>query len=844
MRVLLPLPVTISTSPTPGNGTSRRFRPSASEMRRPEPYNSAITAASRAQIQGSRVSPARSSASVRRLAAAIWIGFGRLFPTFGARIADSAPTLPLPSRSRKRPNERRPASARIKERLPISSARRIAMKALTSLASSPANRASVTRVPQCSQRKTRHWSRPARGPKLAAAFHFESDSAMDHSTRASTLSASSARVVDVLVPVALNQAYSYRVPRGMVLRMTLRMGEHLGPERVRMGVRLIGASPQRMTPARRRLIDILSDGLLHAKSEAAKEAGVSTGVIDGLVDEGTLTTEAMPRAQAPPAPDPSFSAPDFSRLQRTAVDAMRALAANGSFHVALLDGVTGSGKTEVYFEAIAEIIRRGKQSLILMPEIALTGQFLDRFAHRFGVRPLEWHSELTPRTRQRNWAAIAAGEAPVVVGARSALFLPYADLGLIVVDEEHDQAYKQDEGAHYHARDMAVVRAHIAKIPIVLASATPSVETEVNARKGRYQRVVLPSRFGGQHMPHIEAIDLRREAPVRGRFISPRLAEQIQIAVERREQALLFLNRRGYAPLTLCRACGHRFACTICDAWLVDHRFRQRLVCHHCGFSMPRPHICPHCAAEQSLVAVGPGVERLQEEAAQLFPDARTMVLSSDLITSIETMRTELNEIAQGRVDIIIGTQLVAKGHNFPRLNLVGVIDADLGLSNGDPRAAERTFQLLNQVIGRAGREQGRGVGYLQTHQPDHPVMKALIACDREAFYASEIEARERAFYPPFGRLASLIISAGDRSTAESFARRLVAVAPIDERIQVLGPAEAPLAVIKGRYRFRLLVKSLRNVDLSEYLREWLAAGPKTKGNLKLEIDVDPQSFL
>src|ERR1700710_1797085 len=711
---------------------------------------------------------------------------------------------------------------------------------------------------------------------------------MDHSTRTGPSSATATRVVDVLVPVALNQAYSYRVPRGMelkpgevvcvplgprevtavvwadnnnpdprlhnrlkdisekldvpplrdelrklvdwvasytlsargmVLRMTLRMGEHLGPERVRVGVRLAGPPPQRMTPARRRLID-------------------------GLVAGGPLAPEALPPAPPPPAPDPSFAMPDFSRQQRTAVDAMRALAANGSFHVALLDGVTGSGKTEVYFEAVAEVIRRGKQSLILMPEIALTGQFLDRFAQRFGVRPMEWHSELTPRTRARNWAAIAAGEAPVVVGARSALFLPYANLGLIIVDEEHDQAYKQDEGAHYHARDMAVVRASIAKIPIILASATPSIETEVNARKGRYQRVVLPSRFGGQHMPHIEAIDLRREGPVRGRFISPPLAAHIQTAIERREQALLFLNRRGYAPLTLCRACGHRFACTICDAWLVDHRFRQRLVCHHCGFSMPRPHACPHCQAEESLVAVGPGVERLQEEAAALFPEARTMVLSSDLITSIETMRSELNEIAAGRVDIIIGTQLVAKGHNFPRLNLVGVVDADLGLSNGDPRAAERTFQLLNQVIGRAGREQGRGIGYLQTHQPEHPVMKALVACDREAFYASEIAAREGVGYPPFGRLASLIISAGDRPTAEGFARKLAAMAPIDERIQVLGPAEAPLAVIKGRYRFRLLVKSLRNVDMSEYLREWLDAAPQTKGNLKLEVDVDPQSFL
>ena len=632
--------------------------------------------------------------------------------------------------------------------------------------------------------------------------------------------------------------------RGMVLRMTLRMGENLGPERMRLGVRLGGEPPRRLTPARQRVIEVLSDRLLHGKSEAAREAGVSSGVIDGLVDEGTLTVEVMPPPAAPPVPDPAFAQPDFSREQRSAVDMLRTLAASGSFHVALLDGVTGSGKTEVYFEAIAENIRRGKQTLILMPEIALTGQFLDRFAQRFGVRPLEWHSELTPRTRARNWAAISEGKAPVVVGARSALFLPYADLGLIIVDEEHDQAYKQEDGAHYHARDMAVVRAHIAKIPIVLASATPSVESEVNARKGRYQRVALPSRFGGQHMPHIEAIDMRRAPPPRGRFISPVLAEQIRHAIERREQALLFLNRRGYAPLTLCRACGHRFACTICDAWLVDHRFRQRLVCHHCGFSMPRPNICPHCAAEESLVAVGPGVERLQEEAASIFPEARTMVLSSDLITSIETMRSELNEIAEGRVDIIIGTQLVAKGHNFPRLNLVGVIDADLGLSNGDPRAAERTFQLLNQVVGRAGREQGRGVGYLQTHQPEHPVIKALIANDREAFYASEIEIRERTGYPPFGRLASLIVSAGDRPTAEGFARKLAAVAPLDERIQVLGPAEAPLAVIKGRYRFRLLVKSLRNVDLSQYLRDWLAAGPKTKGNLKLEVDVDPQSFL
>src|SRR5712672_309781 len=722
-----------------------------------------------------------------------------------------------------------------------------------------------------------------------------------------------ATIVDVLVPVALDQSYSYRVPaglklapgdvvrvplgarettgvvwadnvavqpglhnrlrdvaekldvpplrpelrqfvdwvagytlssRGMVLRMALRMGEHLGPERIRIGVRLAGPAPQRMTVARQRVLALLADGMVRPKGEAAQEAGVSVGVIDGLVDEGTLETLPLPPAPVARPPDPLHRVPDLSERQRLAADALRASVTTGGFGVSLIDGVTGSGKTEVYFEAIAAALERGRQVLILMPEIALTGQFLDRFAERFGVRPAEWHSQVAPRLRARTWAAVAANEVSVVAGARSALFLPFAELGLIILDEEHDAAYKQEDGVHYHARDMAVVCARIGQIPILLWSATPSVETEVNARRGRYRRLSLPERFGGQHMPGVEAIDLTREGPPRGRYIAPRLATDIRLALERNEQALLFLNRRGYAPLTLCRACGFRFSCPNCDAWLVDHRFRRQLVCHHCGFFTSRPPSCPKCQASDSFVACGPGVERLEEEAAALFPGARIMVLSSDLIVTAERMREELKEIAEGRVDIIIGTQLVAKGHHFPRLNLVGIVDADLGLNNGDPRAAERTFQLLYQVAGRAGRETGRGYGYLQTHQPQHPVMRAIVAGDREAFYATEIEARERTGYPPFGRLASLIVSAGDRPTAEGFGRKLAAIAPADPRIQVLGPAEAPLAVIKGRYRFRLLVKSLRNVDLSEYLREWLAASPKTKGNLKLEIDIDPQSFL
>jgi primosomal protein N' (replication factor Y) (superfamily II helicase) len=632
-------------------------------------------------------------------------------------------------------------------------------------------------------------------------------------------------------------------PRGMVARMALRMGEHLGPERVRVGIRLAGPAPARMTAARGRVLTLLADGLARGKSDAAHEAGVSVGVIDGLIDEGALEPIELPPEPVARPPDPAHAVPDFSAAQAAAGAALRA-AVDGGFSVTLLDGVTGSGKTEVYFEAIAEAVARGRQSLILMPEIALTGQFLDRFAARFGVRPAEWHSDLNPRRRARTWHAVAAGEVSVVAGARSALFLPYADLGLIVVDEEHDAAYKQEDGVHYHARDMAVVRGHIAKIPVVLASATPSIETEVNARRGRYKRLHLPERFGGAHLPATETIDLTRESPPRGRFVAPRLAEAVKIALERKEQALLFLNRRGYAPLTLCRACGFRFSCPNCDAWLVDHRFRRQLVCHHCGFFTPRPVSCPKCQASESFVACGPGVERLEEEAAALFPNARIMVLSSDLIATAEHMREELKEIAEGRVDIIIGTQLVAKGHHFPKLNLFGIVDADLGLNTGDPRAAERTFQLLHQVAGRAGRETGRGQGYLQTHQPNHPVMRAIIAGDREAFYATEIEARERTGFPPFGRLASLIVTGPDRPSAEGFARRVAGAAPLTEAVKVLGPAEAPIAVIRGRHRFRLLAKAARSFDLSRYVRGWLAAAPKAEAGLRLEVDVDPVSFL
>ncbi len=633
-------------------------------------------------------------------------------------------------------------------------------------------------------------------------------------------------------------------PRGMVLRMALRTPEQDKPERVAIGVRLAGPPPGRLTPARAKAIAAAQGGLVHRKSALAEAAGVSVAVIDGLVDEGTFEAVAVLPPPVAARPDPAFAATTLSDDQTKAADALRASVASGAFSVTLLEGVTGSGKTEVYFEAVAEAVRMGRQTLILVPEIALTAQFLDRFAARFGVRPAEWHSGIAGRRRERTFAAVASGEALVVAGARSALFLPFKNLSLAVVDEEHEAAYKQEDGVHYHARDMAVVRGRIESAAVVLASATPSVESRVNAASGRYADLRLPSRFGGRTLPRLTAVDMRRDAPPRGKWLSPPLIRAVGETLERGEQALLYLNRRGYAPLTLCRSCGHRFQCPNCTAWLVEHRFRRALMCHHCGHLERRPESCPECGTVDCLAACGPGVERLAEEVAETFPNARPLVLSSDMPGGTERLRRELESVAKGEFSVVIGTQLVAKGHNFPFLSLVGVVDADLGLASGDPRAGERTFQLLQQVTGRAGRGDVAGRALLQTFQPDHPVMTALLSGDVERFYAEEIAIRREAELPPFGRLAALVVSADDRPPAEQHARALARAAEPPPGVMVLGPAEAPVAVVRGRHRFRLLVKTPRAFDLQRWLREWLARAPKTTGGVRVAVDVDPQSFL
>jgi primosomal protein N' (replication factor Y) len=603
-------------------------------------------------------------------------------------------------------------------------------------------------------------------------------------------------------------------------------------------------APSRLTEARARVLEALEawGGAAVTLAELAQAAGVTTQVIKGLVAQGAVIEEESPRDLPYPRLDPDLPGLDLTADQEAAAKALRAAA--GHYSTTLLKGVTGSGKTEVYLEAVAECLKRGRQALVLLPEIALTQGFLGRVEHRFGARPAEWHSGVTLTERRRLWRMAAEGEAPLTVGARSALFLPYRDLGLIVVDEEHDSSYKQEDGVLYNARDMAVLRASIAEAQVILSSATPSLETWANAEAGKYDRLDLPARFGPAVLPEMRAIDMRSEELPADRWISPSLRRAVAARLSAGEQSLLFLNRRGYAPVTICRACGHQIGCDHCDARMVEHRFLKRLVCHQCGETKPIPAACPNCGAEGKLAPVGPGVERLAEEVAATFPEARLRVLSSDLFGSARALKAEIEAIAAGEADIVIGTQLVAKGHNFPLLTLVGVIDADLGLQGSDLRAAERTFQLMRQVAGRAGRADKPGLALLQTFQPDHQVIRAILTGEEEAFWRAEAKEREALGMPPYGRLAGIILSSPDIQAVFDLGNHLArADAPLRAiGAQVFGPAPAPIARIRGRHRVRLLVKAPKAAPLQQALAAWIRP-LKLPANLRLAIDIDPQSF-
>lgn len=644
----------------------------------------------------------------------------------------------------------------------------------------------------------------------------------------------------------LQKAADYTLtPLGAMLRLATRAPDLGKPPKPKTVYRLGAERPDRATAARERVFEALEavGGAAMTAAEIANAAGVSAGVVKGLAAAGALITEE--RAGAKPFPKLGLGVSNqLSDAQSEAAAQMCAAVAARRFETQLLKGVTGSGKTEVYMEAVAECLAQGRQALILLPEIALTASFIERVEARFGARPAEWHSEITGTQRRWVWVGAAAGDAQLVVGARSALFLPFKDLGLIVVDEEHDGSYKQEDGALYSARDMSVLRASLCQSVTVLASATPSLESWANAEAGKYKRIELPERFGAAELPETRLIDLRQEKIERGRWIAPPLARAVYQRLEAGEQSLLFLNRRGYAPLTVCRACGYFFECSDCDARMVEHRYRGRLMCHQCGATKPIPTECPKCGRDDCLSVSGPGVERLAEEAAERFDGARIALLSSDMAPG-SSVKEAVASIARGDVDIIIGTQIVAKGHNFPLLTLVGVIDADLGLQGGDLRAAERSFQLIRQVAGRAGRADKPGVAMIQTAAPDHPVMTSLLSGDEEAFLRQLAEERRAAGAPPYGRMAGIIVSGKNEEAVWAAAKKLGADTSALTRIgaEVFGPAPAPIARVRGRVRARLLVKAPKGVPLQDALKRWREAA-KVPSSVRVAIDIDPQSFL
>jgi len=711
---------------------------------------------------------------------------------------------------------------------------------------------------------------------------------------------STARQIEVLLPTAIDHGFDYLSPEGAALAagdivsVPLGRGQSLGvvwgegkaqlpPGKIKPVSRHQNEFPA-LSAAMRQFIDWVAWYTCAPKGAVLK----MVLPIDDIAKEGRTSTRAHIQTDIDVN---AISLAPLSGAQGQAAGSLRNAIGKG-FSVQLLDGVTGSGKTEVYFEAIAAILKsdprpagRGSlqpgsmecaaahsgstQVLILLPEIALSIQWLQRFEARFGFAPVLWNSEITPARKRAGWQAISKGEARVVVGARSALFLPYRNLSLIIANEEHDGSYKQEEGVIYHARDMAVARARFEKIPVVLVSATPSLESHFNAKQGKYHEITLKARHNDAQMPSVTLIDMRSAELERGAFVSRPLREQLATALSDGHQSLLFLNRRGYAPLLLCRACGHRFQCPDCSAWMVVHKKGIReeglgiggndlftnpqspmpnayLQCHHCSYRVPFPRACPTCTAEDKLAACGPGVERLHDEITALFPQARVAVMASDSMGGVRDVGETITAMMDKRIDILIGTQMIAKGHHFAGLAVVGVVDADLGLAGGDLRASERTYQMLHQLSGRAGRDKVAGRVYLQSFLPEHPVIKALVKGERDAFLAAELSARRKAQMPPFTRLAALIVEGEKEEHVMAAAKNLASSFPMphDPRLMTLyGPAPAPLFLLRGKFRFRLLVKAQRNVNLPECVKRWVEA-QSPHSSVRIKTDIDPQSFL
>ena len=640
---------------------------------------------------------------------------------------------------------------------------------------------------------------------------------------------------------------------GAVLRLIVNVPDAFSPPKMEQLYGLNITDAVRMTASRQAVADAFAsnDNEPMSATDVQNIARVSPSVVRTMISGGIL----VPKEQR--ARPTEYNSPEYHDCgnivlnpeQQSAADVIGAAIDSGGFSVHLLDGITGSGKTQVYFDAAWRAYSRGGSVLLMMPEIALTAQFMHRFAARFGAAPVVWHSNLTAARRREIWRGVLRGEIRMVVGTRSALFLPWQNLGLIVVDEEHDTSYKQEDMGNYHARDMAVLRGKIAGFPVVLASATPSAETLQNVASGKYQVLRLTSRVGGAQLPKIETIDLRENRPepyqvsdvLNNGFLSVPLCNAISDTIAAHRQVMLFINRRGFAPIVQCKKCGWVAGCPDCSVGMTYHRAVGKLLCHMCGRTAPMPTKCPDCGGDVSMR--GAGLEKIAEEVSVRFPSARVALVSSDTISTRQSLERIVAKMESGEIDIVIGTQILAKGHHFPNLTLVGVVDADMGLFGTDFRAAEHTFQQLFQVAGRAGRGEFPGRVLLQTYQPQHPVLCAICAGDRDAFMAADMASRQSAKMPPFGQLIAVIVECQREDTLKKYCAGLAAAAPRAPGVKIMGPIAAGVYQIRNWYRMRFLVMGGPTTLLQPVVAHWLRA-IKQPANMRVKVDVNPQNFM
>ncbi len=645
---------------------------------------------------------------------------------------------------------------------------------------------------------------------------------------------------------------------GAVLRLIINVPDAFLPQRIEPLYTFKHDDKIRMTEARQAVVDAFSsnDNEAMSASDIQNISHVSSSVIRTMIKKGTLVlSDSRTKEQK----DFIYQYKDMGTVklndeQREAAAVIGEAIEEGGFSVFLLDGITGSGKTQVYFDSAWRAYQKGKSVLLMMPEIALTAQFMSRYEHRFGASPVVWHSNLTAARRREIWRGVSRGKIKMVVGTRSALFLPWQNLGLIVIDEEHDTSYKQEDMGNYHARDMAVLRAKIAGFPVVLASATPSAETLENVALGKYKRLKLTSRFGGATLPTIETIDIRqskpvgynlpdegKETPVRTGYLSPDLCSAMQDTLNAGQQVMLFINRRGFAPIVQCKKCGWVSTCPDCSVGMSYHKHLNKLLCHMCGRISALPEKCPNCGDAVSMR--GAGLEKIQEEVNVKFPNAKTALVSSDTIMSRQALERLVGKMESGEIDVVIGTQILAKGHHFPNLTLVGVVDADMGLFGTDFRAAEHTFQQLFQVAGRAGRGEIPGKVLMQTYQPDHPVLQAICAGDRDNFMNADMAARRMAKMPPYGQLIAIVIEAEKETVLKNFCSILSEVAPVAKGVKILGPIVAQVYQIRNWYRMRFLVTGDVRSNLQAVVKHWVGK-VKIPANVRVKIDVNPQNFI